>query len=257
MKVTASRNGPQYLFTGKVMRWESNSPYPNPLNVYECRDSVGSRNACSIGIGMYFRDKNGNGVGSHYKMFEAKRWMLESKTRADLVRAANRNGFIGSMITLGTNDHSINGVKQCMYLGYISHLGGGLIPFSGTEDCSYAELLPNICKISEDSLYIRHGTLSSNRVNGHSASTVLHVGCDTDMRVRIRPQRPQDYIVLDARNDLRSYISINGSAMGADGVVVNATTGVGAAVNITSTLANHRGQEGDFSGAMVIVVAIE
>ncbi len=254
MKVTVSRWAPTSLaFSGKLIRWEVDSARSNPLNTAECLALAGSDHTCTLGFGIYLQNSS---VGGEFKTFPAEPWMRNSKTMADLARAANMNGFIGRSVTFKSFYTNPKGVKQCMYLGYMPYTGGGLRSFPNSLECNYAELT-NVCKISEDSLYIRHGTISSNQVNGHSASTVLHVSCDTDMRVRIRPERPQDYIVLNPGNDLRSYISVNGNAMGTDGVVVNATTGMGAAVNITSTLANYRGQEGMFSGSMVLVVAIE
>lgn len=120
--------------------------------------------------------------------------------------------------------------------------------------CSAVPWTTNSCDILQPSLLINHGTLTTDQVNGHSASTTTQVRCDSPATVRFRVSDTR----VDLGNNIYSDIYINGRGVGgAWGDMDYTVQSWGLPLTIESRLVSTDPQAGTFSGSVVVLVDIQ
>lgn len=119
--------------------------------------------------------------------------------------------------------------------------------------CSSIPWTPIACNIGNTSLLIDHGTLNIDEVNGHSATTMTSVTCDSSATIRFRlsDQRP------NLGNGIYSDIYINNQGFtGAVGNINYSVPSSGLPLTIESRLVSSNPQPGLFSGSVVIIMDV-
>ncbi|HID9898597.1 hypothetical protein ACI2JW_21490 [Serratia ureilytica] len=233
----------QYKAT--LTRWDvTDESTPNPM--YGC-----SPLSCKIYIHLSTENAIMSG-GWLALTTDQSQWVSTSKTYAELARRLGVN-----RVAIGKLFNVPKGTRYCAALGHTNPRGGGLIYMPGSGfDCMFPAIEPTVCNIPEPIINLMHGTVTSNKVNGHTASAVFHVRCNFPFRVRLRSADEQGSVLFNAADGFRSDLSVNGVSLAGKGLLIDATP-AGTSVNITSTLKNYSGRMGDFNGVAVIVISAE
>lgn len=192
-------------------------------------------------------DNYGNIIpGQAVPILPGDTWETLSKKYAD------RHGSAGSF-THTSPLSKVYKYEACSFSS-VTDVGGTNQVIFYPGSCSSIPWTNSTCHIMAPSLLINHGTLTTDQVNGHSASAMTEVRCDSRAIVRFRISDTR----VNLGNNIYSDIYINGRGFGGAWGDMNYTVeSWGLPLTIESRLVTSSPQAGTFSGSVVVIVDIQ
>lgn len=227
----------------KITSWDIYNTTPNPL--YNCEG-----NACYV----YIIHRSIWGLSTPPQMSIYVPEARGIKTLGELGDFLRRRGDLN-----WTYVHNLVGgdtSMSCVFLGYPNQGQGGsaYIPMPGGKDFCQVKVSPTYCGIYMPNAELRHGSLSSDKVNGNIARTSLYVRCTGNLQARLMSADHSSNIFFKGVGGFRSELKLDGTGLG-EGKVVNVTP-AGVSLTLTSTLAGYDGSIGTFRGSKTIIIVL-
>ncbi len=232
----------QYLV--KVIRWDVDDSSPNPIRF--CYSPVtGNDSRCRIVI--YYNSP------THMSWFNDSFYLgreaSDLKTMGELADLFARKGYLNQVL----KSYNTSALEQnCYALGYIQNIGQAAPIDGGALNCTMAEIIPTYCSIEEPYIELKHGSVTSKGVNGHTVSSSFRAVCNKDFKLLI--------VAQDGKGDLQlgggitSHLKVNGDDLG---IGHKAVVGpAGKTFTLSSTLSGSPSGVGEFQGSKVIMLSI-
>lgn len=236
------------MYVVKVINWDQNDPSYNPLK-YGCGIISGYK--CGITLGyqyIYGGERPQRGYSSWGEGAVEIPDGDRLRTMGDVARVFAQRGGMQQNFTVFFPART----EVCFYLAGSATAAGFLRIDGGVSECPRAEFTPTVCSIAEPFIELNHGELSSDRVNGHTASAQIHATCTRDYKVSL--VTADEKSVLELGDGLRSELKINGVDLGRG--YVDTLSPTPKTFTLTSTLRGSPDRAGLFKGTTVIIVGL-
>ncbi|EMH4218114.1 MrpH family fimbial adhesin [Serratia marcescens] len=227
----------------KVIRWDVDDSSPNPLS--RCWNPIAaSDERCRLYIEVDNEERH-DVFGAPFNMGKEA---SDLRTMGELAALFARKGYLNQERTKGAQ---FMGRRNCFALGRYAPTGLGPLP-GGAVDCALPEITPTYCTIKEPYIELDHGSVTSDGVNGHTASNSFSVACNNDFKVLIVAQGGKGDLPLGG--GITSQLKVNGDDLGTGHAQV-----VGPAwktFTLSSTLSGSPSGAGEFQGSKVIILSL-
>ncbi|MGP2965698.1 MULTISPECIES: MrpH family fimbial adhesin [Serratia] len=228
-----------------VIRWDVNDSSRNLL--YNCWDPIAaSDQRCRLFIAFDNEERGATLLGEPFNMGKEVSGL---RTMGEVAAVFARKGYLNQERSGGAQ---LIGRRNCFALAWKYPTGfHGPLP-NGAVDCALPEITPTYCSIREPYIELDHGSVTSERVNGHTVSHSFRVACNNNFKVLIVAQGGKGDLPLGG--GITSHLKVNGDDLGAGHAEMVGPTGK--SFTLSSTLSGFPSGAGEFQGSKVIILSL-
>ncbi|MFC0226485.1 hypothetical protein [Serratia aquatilis] len=237
---------PKPMNPGATVEWSS-IELPENNNVIPCA----GHQLCVYGVFVYFLSGL-NDKRTDVFSIDRDQYRRTIRVYAGMTWSQAAEAFIRTYGPSGRSGPSIWAWQPkfwqlCMAAGYTATVTIGPPYLASGGTCQTIPQVPTACNV-EGRADIVHGLISSDKINGHKASTLLYMNCTApaEVRLRILPEK------IDLGGGVTSQVTVNG--LGNGGII--SSTG-NTTLTVQSQLSSTGASPGAHVGAGVIMFDVQ